>query len=337
MRGEGVINYQKYQKIIELTGIKYIAIMLVVFYAGSLLPHIYYHWFLDLLSHFKLQYMLAGAVLGLVFLSTRKLVLAVLCFVVAISALAESRLILEKPLQFSTQSVQNTELYTIALYNHHYTNRNFDAFEAWLEDKKSPDLVILQEATQATSQFADSLKNIYPYQIHKPRKLAFGMVILSKHPFEKYEQVFIDGPVIQNYYIKISIKHPVTQSAMTIYALHTLPPLGGNYAAQRNHELTVTADEIAKDKTLSKILVGDLNVTPFSPVFKEVKDRSGLNYQSFGVLLNPTWPSRNFFLPLLQIPIDHVLHSDAIELLSKEVGPSFGSDHHMLITTLRLK
>jgi endonuclease/exonuclease/phosphatase (EEP) superfamily protein YafD len=78
------------------------------------------------------------------------------------------------------------------------------------------------------------------------------------------------------------------------------------------------------------ILMGDWNLTPWSPVFREVLEIGGLHYQNFGLLPVSTWPSFNF-LSVLKIPIDHVLFKGGLRPVSFARGPSNGSDHHSLI------
>ena len=328
-------KYTKYKKIIELSGFKQVSILLAICYVLSLLAS--HHWLLDLLSHFKLQYMIGGFVLGCILISARIFSFSLLCFLIAISSFIESRAVLENPYRFFASSAYNQEGFVIAQYNRHIFNTNFKEFRAWLTHENQPDLIILQEATGATIQFVKSIKTLYPYQIQEPRNHAFGMVILSKNPFKSYKRIVIDGPVIQNFLLKMTIEHPDFGGAISVYALHTLPPMGIEGNKQRNQELKFTAAQILKDKTSAKILVGDLNVTPFSPAFWELKRNSGLNYQSFGLFLNPTWPARNSLFTLFQIPIDHLLHSKSLYALNKEVGPSFGSDHNILMSTINLK
>jgi hypothetical protein len=66
------------------------------------------------------------------------------------------------------------------------------------------------------------------------------------------------------------------------------------------------------------ILLGDLNVTPWSPHFRQLLQQTGLPAQ----------------VPPLRIPLDHCLVSPAFQVIERRVGPRLGSDHLPLIVTL---
>ena len=79
--------------------------------------------------------------------------------------------------------------------------------------------------------------------------------------------------------------------------------------------------------------MGDFNNTPFTPSFRDFLEVSGLNYQSYGLLQTPTWPTfadMDVF-QIFQIPIDHIFFSDSLMQKNKYRGPSLKSDHHPII------
>lgn len=88
--------------------------------------------------------------------------------------------------------------------------------------------------------------------------------------------------------------------------------------------------ELAQKQKTHVIVMGDLNNTPFTSSFHYFLKISGLNFQSYGLFQNPTWPS-GFALPFFQIPIDHVFYSDGLRQENKYVGPALWSDHHAII------
>ena len=71
------------------------------------------------------------------------------------------------------------------------------------------------------------------------------------------------------------------------------------------------------------LLMGDLNVSPFSYWFKRITEMELKNsMKGFG--FQPTWPTG---IPFLKIPLDHVLHTDEIVIHRRMVGPDVGPDH----------
>ncbi|MCP4501446.1 MAG: hypothetical protein GY822_15915 [Deltaproteobacteria bacterium] len=73
------------------------------------------------------------------------------------------------------------------------------------------------------------------------------------------------------------------------------------------------------------VLAGDFNATPWSIVFQNFLDETGLHNAAYARGGGTTWPT---FLPLMfRIPIDHILLSKQLVSTSFLVGPEMGSDH----------
>lgn len=121
----------------------------------------------------------------------------------------------------------------------------------------------------------------------------------------------------------------VNDLSYNLAAAHTSPPTGAANSEARNRQLQGIADELAgRPRT---ILCGDLNITPFSPWFASLLTRSGLTDPSRGSGFSPTWMR---VLPPIAVPIDHILLSPDLTLVSRTVGPSLGSDHSPVIVEL---
>ena len=89
--------------------------------------------------------------------------------------------------------------------------------------------------------------------------------------------------------------------------------------------------EAARDSPEPVLLIGDLNVTMFSPHYEQIED-AGMTNARAGRGVQPTWPD---WSPV-RIPIDHVLVSDEFEVCEMEVLDSFGSDHLPVLATVRM-
>jgi endonuclease/exonuclease/phosphatase (EEP) superfamily protein YafD len=79
------------------------------------------------------------------------------------------------------------------------------------------------------------------------------------------------------------------------------------------------------------VVLGDLNITAFSPHFQDLLAHSGLRSAAEGAGWRPTWPT---FMPLAGIQIDHALVSPDITVLNFERGPFTGSDHWPIVVEL---
>ena len=79
------------------------------------------------------------------------------------------------------------------------------------------------------------------------------------------------------------------------------------------------------------LVIGDLNVTPFSPYFRRLLDRSGLVDARQPQGIHVTWPA--YPIPLW-IPIDHGLASPGLPVTDVRRGPDVGADHYPLEITI---
>ncbi len=333
MTDDSLQNQNKLSKIRTYLAREFLWLLwvLIAAYLLSLLAP--FHFLPDLFSHFTIQYAIGGLLLGAILYVPSYKHWALVAFCIGLLNVYESRLNLHKPFEFVAGTTNNAA-YTIAAYNHNHGRNDFADIQAWLTESDY-DVVILQEAQTATVEMAQRLAKIYPYQIHEPRTHAFGMVVLSRYPFLKSEKIMLDGALFASFAVMLVIKTETAAQPLTIYALHPPPPTSGRAQHQRDFEL-LTIGEKAAQTDGAAVMIGDFNITPFAPAFKELLTVSGLHYQSYDVLQNPTWPSFHL-APFLKIPIDHVLYSDTLILNHKTIGPAFGSDHHPVIATFAEK
>ena len=286
-------------------------------------------YFVDLFSHFTIQYAIGAFVFFFLFLIFKDRKKAVISFVIFLICLIETRWYLQQPMEFLP--VDATPVYRVMSYNQLIFKSDFDNVGEFLKTENF-DAVIFQEASAHTVKFVKNLEEKFPYQIYEPRSDPFGLIVLSKHPFLKTEKIVLDGHSYESLALNFRIKSEKATQPLSIYTLHPPPPSGPIRSLQRSYELMRVASEIKYINDQNIIMIGDFNLTPFSPTFGRVLKASDLNYQSYGLLLNPSWPSFNVF-SFLKIPIDHAFYSDNLIQVEKTIAPSFGSDHHALIVS----
>jgi endonuclease/exonuclease/phosphatase (EEP) superfamily protein YafD len=81
------------------------------------------------------------------------------------------------------------------------------------------------------------------------------------------------------------------------------------------------------------VVVGDLNITPYSPLFQDWLARTGLTDTRRGRTLSPSWPVQ---LPIVGVPIDHCVVSHDVVIVRHRRLPAFGSDHYPILAELAL-
>lgn len=280
-------------------------------------------WFLDLFSHFRVQYMQICLVLIGIALWKRLNKRAA-----ALILLACLNYAFVLPLYFGRPVPANEKPIRAMLMNLNASNGNTDRVLEAIRHA-DPDLLLLEEVTSVWSSELAVLDIDYKYRIAEPQEGCFGIMLLSKYPLE-HGQVLQIG--------KTGVPSIVTEAhfpkgVVSVIGTHPKPPAGAEYSRQRNMQL-IELPYVVMEQKYPTLLIGDLNVTPFSYWFRRVVSESGLKNSMKGFGFQPTWPSNNRFL---RIPLDHVLHSPEIIIHSRVVGTDIGSDHLPVIVDFSLK
>ncbi|CBN54043.1 hypothetical protein OSCI_510002 [Kamptonema sp. PCC 6506] len=153
------------------------------------------------------------------------------------------------------------------------------------------------------------------------------MVIYSKFPLENRElKIFSLGRKVVSTDVRVQGK------IISILAVHPSVPTRQKSFIDRNKQLAAIGEYAAQIKN-PVVVVGDFNVTMWSPFYKSMVKTGGLRNARSGFGILPTWPTNK---PLLYIPIDHCLITKDIQVLNIRTGRKIGSDHLPLITDLAI-
>lgn len=289
-----------------------------------------FSWFFDLLVNFQYQYAFGAVILLLWFTIRKHRNCALLCIALACSALFQ----IYASLDLTTAETVTDGEFTIVQYNRKYTLSGHEGLKDFIR-LEDPDVIVVQEAVHTHASALNELKDEYPHQILEPRPNAFGMIVLSKHPFLEKNVIPFQRMAIDNFLLHFTVQ-PNGFDPISIYTLHPTPPIYPLHQKQRNSELVITSQAAGEDKTANVIMMGDWNMTPFSPHFRSVLKNGKLKNQHTALYPLLTWPA--FFpVPALQIPIDHILHKGNIELIEKRRGHPMRSDHYPVIATFTNK
>lgn len=285
-----------------------------------------YHYYLELFSHFRAQYLIASIIFAVLLLSFKNYKYS---FVLSLVVLLNSIYIVPWYLSgdsnvFGSGAADITLLHS----NVHTQNDEFAAFvDLVLEE--NPDIFIVQEISQRWLAEINELEKVYTYKYAIPREDNFGIAIYSKYPYESVQDVYLGGSGLPSIVATVII----SGQRVTIITTHPLPPVNNNSYVSRNTQI-IEITEASKDHQGPLIIIGDLNVTMWSKDYETLEVGSNLTNarRGFGVL--PTWPTT---LPMFMIPIDHCLVSSHFLVQDIRVGEDIGSDHLPLIVKLNLK
>ena len=283
-------------------------------------------WFCDLFSHFRVQYLAGLLGVSIFLLIGKHNKTAFLCFAFALVNLycvAPVFLLKAKISPLDYPYGQHRAM----LINVHSEMGDPDLVMNVIREQK-PDFVVLEEVTESWMRALSGLTNPLPYVVTSPREDNFGIAFLSQHPLLSKSVLFLGKAEVPSILVSVKIDGGVIE----ILATHPLPPVGSEYSSLRNEQLDRIADSIKGRSPF--LLLGDLNMTPWSPYFQRFITQSGLHNSAKGFGFQPSWPAQ---LPFLGIPIDHCLHSEGIAITGRKIGPRVGSDHFPLIVDFTLR
>ena len=273
-----------------------------------------WHQYIELFSHFRMQYLVVSLLLTLVFafLKWRNYILLGLA-TVAFNAW------FVVPWYLPTDAPDPSDADVRLLHaNLHVMNTDAEPLLGLINDV-DPDLIVLQEFTPVWPPALEPIVSSYPYRVVEPRDDPFGIALYSKYPLDA---ITVIGSV--------PLGHPdivatalVGGERLHIISTHPMQPLGSTNYGNRNLQLDSVADLAARSPR-PMIVVGDLNITMWAHHYDRLEEVSRLSNARRGFGIAPTWP---VWLFPGRIPIDHVLVSDGIVVTDFDTGPNIGSDH----------
>lgn len=194
-----------------------------------------------------------------------------------------------------------------------------------------PDWFVVNELTPAWVQALDVLATEYPHKILIAGRSdgdPSGTGLYSALPFEFSQAEKIDDVGWPSVIARMKLEIGV----INVIGTHPLPPALRELSWSRDRQLQAVARRAAACEGAVMVL-GDLNVTSWSPVFADLLKESGLRDSRRGHGLQPSWPSDNI---ILRIPIDHCLVSPDVLVHRRWVGQAVGSDHFPVFVEISL-
>lgn len=272
-------------------------------------------WWLEILSHFRVQYTLCFLALAAIFALGQKwrAVAGALAL-----ALLNSGPVLIFLWPFTTAPSGDAPLFRAMLMNVNCQGGDPTAVRAAISNSR-PDLLVLEEIDDRWLASLAPVLDSYPYRAVEPRFDNFGIGLFSRHPLDT-ARIVPFGPINAP---SIFAEMQLADRKLTLVATHPMPPGDAWLAAERNRQLDWIARRIT-ELSGPVLLLGDLNMSPWSPAYRRFLNDSGLKDSARGRSIRPTWPAS---IPLLWIPLDHALHTSDFAIHERTIGPDIGSDH----------
>ncbi|MEJ7618880.1 MAG: endonuclease/exonuclease/phosphatase family protein [Pyrinomonadaceae bacterium] len=278
------------------------------------------HRFLELASHFKLQYLLASLVLLIIFIALRAprwIGGAMLCAVLNASALAPWYW---PPTPFEVDTARRPLL--LLLSNVFYGNPHYALFAAYVREQQ-PDIVVCQEVSHRWGFELKALQQAYPHSIVVPKAGGSGIALLSRWPLKESFVINLGDTSRPSILATVDLG----ETAVSVLALHPETPLAAHNFAARNSQLAEAA-RLMGTLPGHKIIIGDLNTTLWSPFLSDLENTGMVNARR-GAGALPSWPTH--LPPFMRLPIDHCFVSPEMTVAGIRTGRDIGSDHLPLI------
>ncbi len=290
-------------------------------FAGRLYP-------LELASHFQVQLCAISVAATLVLLATGRWWWAVgglLTAVVTGSAIAPFALSSLSGAAYVASDDGGGRL-RLMLANVLGSNHRYQQFLDLIEDS-NPDVLVLQEVNASWMSALQGLRDSYPYMISGPREDNFGIAVFSRLPLAEAAVHTLGEAGLPS----LSMRVDVGGAELTLIATHPTPPIPARRFHLRNDQLA-RLGELIDSSARPLVLVGDLNMTMWSPWYRRLTVTRRLFNSRRGFGVQGSWPA---CLPeFLRLPIDHCLLSEGLSAAGCSLGPDIGSDHLPLLVDL---
>src|SRR5688572_13945778 len=282
-------------------------------------------WPLELCSHFRLQYAAAAILLAVVLAAVRQpRWVALAAFLAIVNAVAVVQALREP--SAATDGVRPPDAVRVLSLNVFDLNDQHDRVLDYVRRQRA-DVVILAELTSGWVREVEQLGTEYPYQWISQRDPRSGMAMFSRRTPVASGSIRLSGSQTPAHLLTIA----TANGHLSILATQAQWPMSAELANARNRQLQALALEARRRDGEALAVVGDLNVSPFSPYYGRLLRTGGLHRCQGGGRWTPTWPT---LFPPLFIQLDHCLTTDAVRSWDFMRGEYVGSDHLPILVTL---
>lgn len=289
-----------------------------------------YNWIADGCRHFKIQYIIIAALLIAISLGNAAWGMAFVNLLLLTICVTELRFTDHRKIHKNKKSKPTLK---VIQFNKFFDNKNLEDIHNAIIDSDA-DIVVLQEADNDFAKKAKRIKTKYSHMFIDSNDHPYGLMILSKYPFIEKKKFPIKNTYEKSDGYRVVIQPDGFKQSVAIFSVHATNAFPKISWQQRNDLLDKAGDEVVHYQSNHKLFLGDWNITPYSPFFKNLCKKTNLDIAYNFLIPAPTWHNINilphFLAMLIQIPIDHILFSKNLIAVHKKIGKALGSDHHML-------
>lgn len=282
----------------------------------SVLPYIFVNqWYIDLFSHFNVQYIIVLIVL-LVF-NFIKLQSKTATVLLSLTIIWNSIFIVPLYFNFDKRETNLSQRYSILCINLLSENQKYSDVNQFITNKK-PDILVLLELSPRWENELNNVFSEYGYKKIRAEYDNFGIAVLSNLKMEAAIEYFGEHTppsIVSNF--------TINEQKVTVLATHPVPPVNKLNFNKRNTQLNKIAVKCNRFSE-NLIVIGDFNTSSYSVHFRRFLKHTNLSDSRKGFGILPSWPA-DFFVA--QTTLDHCLVGSNIHVTKRETGKNIGSDH----------
>jgi endonuclease/exonuclease/phosphatase (EEP) superfamily protein YafD len=277
-------------------------------------------WPCDLVSHFPAQLAVAGLVTSVAFAAVGRLRGILVPAAVAAWSIAALVPFYAGMPATSAASTTATRVIRVVAMNVAVHNHDAPRVIRFIRATK-PDILIVAEVNDFWVTALAEVAVDFPFRRLEPGTGHLGVGLMSRLPL-----IGLDDHPAGRHAVVARLAEP----RLTIVGTHTVPPFTPWRLVRRNRQLAEIAAFVRSQRE-PVVVAGDLNSSSWSAGFQDLLRGAGLRDTRLGRGVQPTWPA---WLPLAQVPIDHVLASAEVRVHACVLDERVGSDHLPVVVDL---
>lgn len=309
-------------RLLERTGLGLLLASLAGF-AGAL------GWPFALFPHFRVQFVLAGALLLVLGLVLRRARLGgVGAVLLAVNGATLGPVMPIQPyalVDLADRGPDDPGHITVVSLNLWHANRDIGAVLGQLRALRA-DVVLLAEVYPQWRQVLPTLGDLYPYRADCSHDRLCQVAVLSRHRFAAAAAGRVDD-LLPLAWARIDVPGAGLVTVAATHLRWPLFPWSVDWQRQQTDDLLAFLDQHPGPVVLG----GDFNAAPWGRPLSRLA-QAGMTRAPGG--WEGTWPS--WLPPGLRIPIDHILAGHGAVPALVQTGPHVGSDHRPVATHIFL-
>ena len=291
------------------------------------------YWVFEIFSQFRVQYAATAACMTILLMLTgaRRLEWILGAILLAVNALP---IVWQMGIGVSAPAIAREPAdLRVMTVNLRYRHADLNALETFVEEQ-DPDVISFTEIWGLKPALMHLFEDEYTYRLVAGHRGSSAMMVFSRHPIVKRQDHYLPGtniyPVVD---LDICMGNKPGPACFKLVTTHPARPGPNGQTQDRNDVLALAATAAADAKDGKVVVMGDLNVTQWSPVFDDFIEQGDLS-GTVRPFDDSTWMSR---IPVFGLSIDHILHGPAVKMVNRMVGPDIGSDHFPVVADLAFK